>query len=90
MPRFAEFAREHADLVEFRVLTADAGVAADGSVPVTVDPAAFAALSPGYTPAMVVVDRDGDVVDVGPAGDLRTLRQWIVKQKLVPVPEEAS
>ena len=56
----------------------------------TVDPTAFAALSPGYTPAMVVVDRDGVVVDVGPAGDLRTLEQWIVKHDPTPVTEEAS
>lgn len=90
MPRFAQFAREHADVVEFHVLTADAALSSDGPVPVTVDPVAFAALSPGYTPAMVVVDRGGAVVDVGPAGDLRTLEQWIDKQKLVPVPEEAS
>ncbi len=39
---------------------------------------------------MVVVDRDGGVVDVGPAGDLRTLEQWIAKQTLTPVTEEAS
>lgn len=89
MPRFADFARRHAGVVQFHVLTADTDLATDGSVPVTVDPAAFAALS-GYTPAMVVIDRDGEVVDVGPAGDLRTLERWIVKHNPAPVPEEAT
>ena len=90
MPRFVEFARRHADVVEFHVLTADRETRADGAVPMTVDPVAFSALSPGYTPAMVVVDRQGRVVDVGPAADLRTLEQWIQKQHLTPVSEEAS
>ena len=39
---------------------------------------------------MVVIDRDGEVVDVGPAGDLRTLERWIVKHNPAPVPEEAT
>jgi hypothetical protein len=90
MPRFAEVVRRHGEKVDFRILAADRGpsLPAGLAVPVTTDPDAFAALSPGYTPGLVIVNRDGDVVEVGPGGDLDSVERWIDRQHLTPVTEE--
>ncbi len=89
MPRFREFVRDHEDAGEFHVLSADSesGTGQPG-LDVTVDAAAFAALSPGYTPGLVVIDRTGAVVDVGPGGDLASVHRWIERQQPSRATEE--
>ncbi len=89
MPRFRDFARRHRERVDFHVLSADLEVEdSTPDLPVTVDPAAFAALSPGYTPGLVIIDRQGTVVEVGPGGDLASVERWIDRQRLSRSTEE--
>lgn len=76
-PSFAQFVRAHPE-VEFHSLSPTPSPSYAG-LPTTADPAAFAALLPGYTPAVAVIDREGTVVDIGPAADLSTLTDFVTR-----------
>lgn len=74
-PVFLSFMNTSTADVEYRALS-DAPAHDYAGIASVVDPQAFAALTPGYTPAVAVIDRDGSVVDVGPAGDLDALSNF--------------
>lgn len=76
-PEFGRFAERHRGRVEFAHLVSAPGSVVVPGIESVVDPRAVAVLSPGYTPALVVVGRDGTILDVGPAADLDSLQGFI-------------
>jgi hypothetical protein len=73
LPEFRELAARYAPAAEFALLAPSGVHPGSPGVDVLVDAAAYRDLAPSWSPGLVVIGADGDVLEVAPGGDLRPL-----------------